>query len=241
MDDVHELLTLDELDRAGRHERAQRPLLHHQGPGAAADPARPLRLLHPPTTWPGSSWCRSCRATASRSRRSRSTSPASPPTPRPRTSRCTARCWRPGSVERADRDVARRARHARRPRRSPTTTCARWPRSAWSSRCKRGRYQVAVSQLSVGLGLLDLGFPTEAALAAADVYAAHGRADRRGALRACSAPWSGRSTRSPGASPETGAPGRGAAQAALDRQPGLGLRERGMDETKREGIARRSR
>ena len=35
---------------------------------------------------------------------------------------------------------------------------------------------VAVSQLSVGLGLLDLGFPTEAALAAAEVYAAHGRA-----------------------------------------------------------------
>ena len=32
-----------------------------------------------------------------------------------------------------------------------------------------------MSQLSVGLGLLDLGFPTEAALAAADVYAEHGR------------------------------------------------------------------
>jgi Fe2+ transport system protein B len=32
-----------------------------------------------------------------------------------------------------------------------------------------------VSQLSVGLGLLDLGFPTEAAIAAADVYAEHGR------------------------------------------------------------------
>jgi len=40
---------------------------------------------------------------------------------------------------------------------------------------KRGRYEVAVSQLSVGLGLLDLGFPTEAAIAAADVYAEHGR------------------------------------------------------------------
>jgi DNA-binding transcriptional MerR regulator len=40
---------------------------------------------------------------------------------------------------------------------------------------RRNRYQVAVSQLSIGLGLLDLGFPTEAALAAADVYAAHGR------------------------------------------------------------------
>ena len=40
---------------------------------------------------------------------------------------------------------------------------------------KRGQYQVAVSQLSVGLGLLDLGFPVEAALAAADMYARHGR------------------------------------------------------------------
>ncbi len=42
-------------------------------------------------------------------------------------------------------------------------------------RTKRGRYQVAESQLSVGLGLLDLGFPTEAAVAAADIYADHGR------------------------------------------------------------------
>ena len=40
---------------------------------------------------------------------------------------------------------------------------------------RRGRYEVAVSQLSVGLGLLDLGFPLEAALAAAEVYAEHGR------------------------------------------------------------------
>ena len=40
---------------------------------------------------------------------------------------------------------------------------------------KRGRYEVAVSQLSVGLGLLDLGFPVEAANAAAHVYAEHGR------------------------------------------------------------------
>jgi DNA-binding transcriptional MerR regulator len=39
-----------------------------------------------------------------------------------------------------------------------------------------GRMRVAVSQLGVGLGLLDLGFPREAALAAAEVYAAHGRA-----------------------------------------------------------------
>lgn len=39
-----------------------------------------------------------------------------------------------------------------------------------------GHYRVAISQLSVGVGLLDLGFPREAAQAAAEVYAAHGRA-----------------------------------------------------------------
>jgi len=40
----------------------------------------------------------------------------------------------------------------------------------------RHRFQVARSQLGVGLGLLDLGYPIEAARAAAEVYAAHGRA-----------------------------------------------------------------
>jgi DNA-binding transcriptional MerR regulator len=40
----------------------------------------------------------------------------------------------------------------------------------------RGRFEVAMSQLGVGLGLLDLGYPIEAARAAAQVYAAHGRA-----------------------------------------------------------------
>lgn len=39
----------------------------------------------------------------------------------------------------------------------------------------RGRYEVAVSQLSVGLSLLELGFPVEAAVAASEVYAEHGR------------------------------------------------------------------
>jgi len=39
----------------------------------------------------------------------------------------------------------------------------------------KGRYRVAIAHLSVGLGLLDLGFPPEAARAAAEVYAAHGR------------------------------------------------------------------
>ena len=38
------------------------------------------------------------------------------------------------------------------------------------------RFQVSRSQLGVGLWLLDLGYPIEAARAAAAVYAAHGRA-----------------------------------------------------------------
>jgi len=40
----------------------------------------------------------------------------------------------------------------------------------------RGRVRASMSQLGVGLGLLDLGYPIEAARAAAEVYAAHGRA-----------------------------------------------------------------
>jgi DNA-binding transcriptional MerR regulator len=40
----------------------------------------------------------------------------------------------------------------------------------------RGRFRVSRSQLGVGLGLLDLGYPIEAARAAAEVYATHGRA-----------------------------------------------------------------
>jgi hypothetical protein len=40
----------------------------------------------------------------------------------------------------------------------------------------RGHVHASMSQLGVGLGLLDLGYPIEAARAAAEVYAAHGRA-----------------------------------------------------------------
>lgn len=43
------------------------------------------------------------------------------------------------------------------------------------SRAGRGRYAVALSQLSVGLTILDLGVPPEAAEAAAKVYHEHGR------------------------------------------------------------------
>ncbi len=39
-----------------------------------------------------------------------------------------------------------------------------------------GRLEVAVAHLSVALGLVDLGFPVEAALASQKVYAEHGRA-----------------------------------------------------------------
>ena len=40
---------------------------------------------------------------------------------------------------------------------------------------RRGRYQVALAHLSVGVALLDLGVPAEAALAAQDIFTAHGR------------------------------------------------------------------
>ena len=40
---------------------------------------------------------------------------------------------------------------------------------------KHGRFQVAVAHLSVGVALLDLGVPLEAALAAHDIFTEHGR------------------------------------------------------------------
>ena len=40
---------------------------------------------------------------------------------------------------------------------------------------KQGRFQVAPSHLVVGVALLDLGLPSEAALAAQDIFTAHGR------------------------------------------------------------------
>lgn len=41
---------------------------------------------------------------------------------------------------------------------------------------KQGRYQVALPHLSVGVALLDLGLPFETAIAAQDIFTAHGRA-----------------------------------------------------------------
>jgi DNA-binding transcriptional MerR regulator len=106
-------------------------------------------------------------------------------------------------------------------------------------RTKRGRHEVAVSQLSVGIGLLDLGFPIEAALAAADVYAAHGRQlaeELYDLFRTMVWPLYKES----GASPER-------LRAVVERLKPLSIAslvaayESAMDETKREGIAERAR
>ena len=40
---------------------------------------------------------------------------------------------------------------------------------------KQGKFQVAVAHLSVGVALLDLGLPSEAAVAAQEIFTAHGR------------------------------------------------------------------
>jgi DNA-binding transcriptional MerR regulator len=40
---------------------------------------------------------------------------------------------------------------------------------------KQGKYQVAIAHLSVGVALLDLGLPLDAALAAQEIFTAHGR------------------------------------------------------------------
>ncbi len=40
---------------------------------------------------------------------------------------------------------------------------------------KQGRFQVAIAHLSVGVALLDLGMPLDAALAAQDIFTEHGR------------------------------------------------------------------
>jgi DNA-binding transcriptional MerR regulator len=104
---------------------------------------------------------------------------------------------------------------------------------------RRHHYQVTVSQLSVGLGLLDLGFPTEAALAAAEVYAAHGRQiaqELYEVFRTKAWPV----YRESGTSPER-------VREVVERLKPLSIAslvaayEAAMDETKREGIAQRVR
>ena len=106
-------------------------------------------------------------------------------------------------------------------------------------RGRRSRYQVAVSQLSIGLGLLDLGFPLEAALAASDVYAAHGREiaeELYDVFRTKAWPVYKES----GTSPER-------IRQVVERLKPLSIAslvqayESAMDETKRAGIAERAR
>lgn len=98
---------------------------------------------------------------------------------------------------------------------------------------------VAAAQLSVGLGLLDLGFPAEAARAAAEVYHRHGREiahELYDVFRRLAWP----AYRDAGATPET-------VQGVVERLKPLSIAslvaayEQGMDETKREGIDKRVR
>ena len=99
------------------------------------------------------------------------------------------------------------------------------------------RYTVAVSQLSIGLGLLDLGFPLEAAKAAAEVYTKHGHEiaqELYDVFRRMVWPVYQES----GASPET-------VQAVVERLKPLSIAslvsayEAGMDQTRRDNIASR--
>lgn len=104
---------------------------------------------------------------------------------------------------------------------------------------KRGQYQVAVSQLSVGLGVLELGIPEEAALAAADIYKRHGKqiADELYELFRTMV-WPVYKSR--GASPET-------VRQVVEKIKPLSIAslvsayEAAMDETKRAGAAKRAR
>ena len=105
-------------------------------------------------------------------------------------------------------------------------------------RTDQGRYQVALSQLSVGLGLLDVGFPLEAAVASAEVYRRHGHEiaqELYDVFRRMVWPVYKES----GASPET-------IRDVVERLKPLSIAslvsayEAGMDDTKRERIARRA-
>jgi DNA-binding transcriptional MerR regulator len=101
------------------------------------------------------------------------------------------------------------------------------------------RFQVSRTQLGVGLGLLDLGYPVEAARAAAEVYAAHGRAiaeELYELFRTMVWPV----YKEQGVSPEK-------IQDVVERLKPLSIAslvqayEAGMDETRRVNIAKRAR
>jgi DNA-binding transcriptional MerR regulator len=103
----------------------------------------------------------------------------------------------------------------------------------------RGRFQVSMSQLGVGLGLLDLGYPIEAARAAAQVYAVHGRAIAEELYELFRTKvWP--VYKEQGVSPER-------IQEVVERLKPLSIAslvqayEAGMDETRRMNIAKRAR
>ncbi|MGN0065272.1 MAG: MerR family transcriptional regulator [Nocardioides sp.] len=101
-----------------------------------------------------------------------------------------------------------------------------------------GAYRVAVSQLSVGISLLDLGFPPEAAIASARIYGAHGRqiADELyEVFRTMVWPAYKESTSSPERLTEVVERLKPLSIASL-----VAAYEAAMDEAKREGIAKRA-
>jgi DNA-binding transcriptional MerR regulator len=105
--------------------------------------------------------------------------------------------------------------------------------------CGRARFRVSVSQLGVGLGLLDLGYPIEAARAAHEVYTAHGRAIAEELYELFrTRVWP--VYKEQGVSPER-------IQEVVERLKPLSINslvrasEAGMDETRRANIARRAR
>ncbi len=102
----------------------------------------------------------------------------------------------------------------------------------------KGRYRVAIAHLSVGLGLLDLGFPPEAARAAAEVYAAHGRQvaeELYGLFRTMVWPAFKESGESPDKLREVVERLKPLSMASL-----VSAYELAMDDAKRAGIARRA-
>jgi DNA-binding transcriptional MerR regulator len=105
--------------------------------------------------------------------------------------------------------------------------------------CARARFRVDVSQLGVGLGLLDLGYPIEAARAAHEVYTSHGRAIAEELYELFRTKvWP--VYKEQGVSPER-------IQEVVERLKPLSIAslvtayEAGMDETRRKNIARRAR
>ncbi len=104
---------------------------------------------------------------------------------------------------------------------------------------KQGKFEVAVAHLSVGVSLLDLGLPFDTALAAQDIFTAHGRAiaDELTALFRTQV-WP--------AYKETGASPEQLRQMVEKFKPVtvaalVAAYESAVNETKREQIARRSR